>query len=258
MTEQNQKRIEDLIANGYDFDLSRYISEGFELFKRGAGSFIGFILLTFLILLVVGFIPLIGQIATNLILGPALITGGYLAAHTLAKGEQLEFGRFFKGFDFIGPLATAALVVQLIVFGSMIPMFLAWGSSGFFAWIMEAMADPLMVSDMPSFPLWSLIFVLPAIYLGVAYGWVNLFIAFYGMGFWEAMEASRRIITKQWLLYFAFLFVLGLLVFLGALALVVGLLVAMPVLICAQYAAFADVTRLMVEEGQDITDHLVV
>ena len=49
----------------------------------------------------------------------------------------------------------------------------------------------------------------------------------------------------------------GLLASVGIILLLVGILVTYPIMLCSQYAAFADVTRLMEEEESDIVDHLV-
>ncbi|NRA48123.1 MAG: hypothetical protein HRU12_03250 [Phaeodactylibacter sp.] len=257
MTEQQRNRLNAIITEGYPFDLGAYLSKGFSLFQKSAGSFIGFTFLTFIIVFIASLIPLIGSILTNLILTPALIVGGYLAAHTLSKDEPLEFGTFFKGFDFIGQLASAALVTNLIIFASLIPMFLAWYFSGTLDWIIEAFNDPISLDEPPSFPMWSFILVAPAVYLSIAYSWSYFFIAFYGMGFWEAMETSRKIISKKWGLFFLFLFIMGLMVGLGLLFFIVGVFVTFPVLICASYAAFEDVTALLTEHEDDLVDHLV-
>ena len=71
------------------------------------------------------------------------------------------------------------------------------------------------------------------------------------------METSRKIISKKWGLFFFFLFIMGLMVGLGLLFFIVGVFVTFPVLICASYAAFEDVTALLTEHEDDLVDHLV-
>ncbi len=257
MTEQQRSRLESIIEEGYTFELGHYISRGFELFQKGAGNFIGFAFVAGIILVIAGLIPFIGSLLSNLILTPALFVGGYLAAHKLNLGERLEFGTFFKGFDFIGPLATAALVTNLIVLVSMIPIFIVWYSSGLMTWFSELLVNPMVINETPEFPIWSLVLLAPTVYLSIAYAWAYHFIAFYGMNFWEAMESSRRLISKQWGMFFLFFLVMMLIVVAGFLLFFVGALVAIPVLMCANYAAFAEVTDLLREEAPDIADHLV-
>lgn len=61
------------------------------------------------------------------------------------------------------------------------------------------------------------------------------------MDFWEAMEASRKIVSKEWFSIFGFIIVLGLINLCGFLCLGVGLLFTVPMTSCAAYAAYADV-----------------
>lgn len=257
MTESQRNRINAIIEEGYHFDLGDYIRQGFTLFQKSAGNFIGFAFLAGMMLFVAGLVPVIGSMLGNLILTPALLVGGYLAAHKLNRDERLEFGTFFKGFDYVGQLALAALVTNLIILASIIPMFIVWYLTGTFDWVWSTIDNPLATSEPPAFPFWSFLLLAPAVYFGIAYSWAYHFIVFYEMEFWGAMETSRKIISKKWGLFFLFFLVLGLLVGLGFLVFFVGILVAFPVLMCANYAAFADVTELLVEAEDDLVEHLI-
>ncbi|TXB62427.1 hypothetical protein [Phaeodactylibacter luteus] len=256
MTDQQQRRLQEVIDQGYSFEIGHHIGRGFDFFKRNMGSFIGYIVVAGLITIVASLIPFLGQLLVSLILTPALLLGGYLAAHRSAEGERLAFGDFFKGFDFISPLILATLASNLIMVASLIPFFLVVGSGIFEFYSMAS--DPIgMEAELPDFPWWSFILALPAVYFSVAYSWATMFIGFYGMSFWDALEMSRKIITKRWFLYFVFTVILGFMVAFSFLLLLVGALFALPVLICAQYSVFAEVTQLNASQEQDITDHLV-
>ena len=257
MTESQRNRINAITEEDYHFDLGDYISRGFTLFQKSAGNFIGFAFLAGMILVVASLIPFIGSLLSNLILTPALMVGGYLAAHKLDRDEPLEFGTFFKGFDYLGQLALAALVTNLIILSSFIPMLIVWYLTGTFDWVWNAIENPLATAEPPSFPLWSFLLLAPAVYFSIAYSWAYHFIVFYGMEFWDAMETSRKIVSKKWGLFFLFFLALGLLVGLGFVLFFIGILVTFPVLICANYAAFADVTELLVETEDDLVEHLI-
>jgi uncharacterized membrane protein len=86
-----------------------------------------------------------------------------------------------------------------------------------------------------------LLLILPGIYLAVAYSFVIPLILERKMGFWQAMETSRKVITKRW---FAFLG-LGLLMFVinlaGIIPLGLGLLVTIPLTYCTYVAAYESV-----------------
>lgn len=256
-----QSKIERIIQDGYDFKFGDYISRGFEIAQKNYGGFIGFTILFLLITVVIGFIPFIGQIANTFFIGPALTVGFFIVANKLWKGQQTEFGDFFKGFDHIGQLALTALVQILIVVASMIPFIFVVKDSGLIQWYMDMMGDPMGMqgSTPPMPPLWSLVLLLPTIYFSVAYGWSYMFVVFYKMPFWDAMESSRKLITKNWIIFFLFMIVVGLIAAAGMIALCVGILFTLPAAQCMIFSAFADVTGLHDEpdEEGDLEQHLI-
>jgi len=77
----------------------------------------------------------------------------------------------------------------------------------------------------------------PGIYLGVAYSFTTALIVDRKFDFWEAMETSRKVISKRWFSFFGFVLVLVLINIVGALLLGVGLL-------CAIAAAYQDILGL--------------
>jgi hypothetical protein len=255
-------KIDRIINEGSEFKFGDYISRGFEIFQKNMGGFIGFAFLFFLISIVIGLIPILGSIANSLFIGPALMAGGYLVAHKVDRGESTEFSDFFKGFDFTGQLALAALVTAILAIISLIPFGIAcWGwNEGIIEWYRDAQSNPTNPPGFPDLPpWWSFFLLLPVIYLSIAYSWTYLFIVLYRMDFWPAMEASRRLLTKHWLFYFLFAIVIGLIAAAGALLLCVGLLATFPAMLCMTYAAFADVTKLneVPDAGNEIEQHLV-
>lgn len=247
MQPADQQKFQRLIDEGYSFSLGNYISQGFAIFQKQMGLFIGFTFVFLLISMVGQFIPIVGPLAMSLFVSPALICGYYLVAHRIENGETVEFSNFFRGFDYIGQLALAALVMMLFYIVAMVPFFAVVGFSVF-------MGD----FSNPNFPPWSILLMIPLFYIAIGYAWTNLFIVFYKMEFWPAMETSRKMITKNFWNILLFAIVVGLLAGSGIIALGVGLLATLPIALCAQYAAFADVTRLKeVENENEIVDHLV-
>ena len=95
-------KIEKLIENGYDFDINKYLSEGWDLFKESAGLFILYALLIFVINTVVPF--------AGFVVGAVLFAGYYMAAHKIETSKNLKLEDFFKSFDFFLPLFLAGLV----------------------------------------------------------------------------------------------------------------------------------------------------
>ena len=70
--------------------------------------------------------------------------------------------------------------------------------------------------------------ILPGIYLTVSWIFAVPLVIDRGMGFWEAMEFSRKVVAKHWFLIFALQILSGLLAACGLIACCVGILVSMP------------------------------
>jgi uncharacterized membrane protein len=61
------------------------------------------------------------------------------------------------------------------------------------------------------------------------------------LAFWDAMELSRKMVSKHWFIVFAFLLVAGLLAGCGALACCVGIFVTIPIASVAIMYAYEDI-----------------
>jgi len=142
----------------------------------------------------------------SIVISAPLSAGFFIMAHHIRTGQSTEFGVFFKGFDKIGQLILFSLISGILTFIAM------------------------------------LFLIIPGIYLAVAYSIGTLFILFYNLEFWDAMEWSRKIVSKQWFAFFGFIIVLFFLNLAGAIALGVGMLFTFPISYCAVYAAFAQIT----------------
>ena len=262
MYENAVEKIESIISNGYDFKFGDYIGRGFDIAKKNWGGFVGFLLLTGLVSGVISLIPKVGQIINALVLSPVLTVGFYIVANKLWKNQESEFGDFFKGFDDVGQIALTAVVQYAIILGSLIPFYFFVKDTGMVEWYFEYLADPIgMQGTEPPLPAaWTFLLTLPAIFLGVAYSWSYMFVVFFKMGYWDAMEASRKMVSQKWFVVFGFYIVVGLIAAAGIIALCIGLLFTVPAMYCMVYAAFEDVTQLNAEEeeGGNIEKHLIV
>jgi hypothetical protein len=138
------------------------------------------------------------------ITGP-LTAGFFIVARKINKNEPHDFGAFWKGFDFFVPLMIFTLVSTLL---------------GFLAFIA---------------------LLIPGIYLVVGWVFSVPFIIFGKMEFWDAMEISRKLVTKNWWNIFGFLLLIILINIAGAMVFFIGLLFTVPITFCAIYAAFEDI-----------------
>lgn len=256
MSLQHYPKILQIAEEGYEFDLGAYIGRGIDIFKKNIWGFAGYTLVFFLILMVAAIVPFLGIFAVYA-LTPILMAGFYIVAHRLAQEEHTEFGDFFKGFEKAGQLILWYLVMILGIAVLMTPLFIT-----LFVTIFSVSATSPDLSNpfwlLAAIPVWAFLLIIPIVYLGVSWRWAPMFIVFYDMNFWDAMEASRRITNKKWWMNLLFAFVLYVLSMVGYLGLLVGILFSVPAALCMDYAAFADVTQLAEEvESDNIEEHLV-
>lgn len=201
---------EYIIEAGTEVHIGAYIRRGWEVFKAYPGGFLGFTLTVLAIELFLAVIPVLGMFALTAV-GAPLGIGYFIVFAKIVKEQPIQFSDFFKGFNYWGQLVLASLVSSFIVmFGT-------------------------------------LLLIIPGIYLAVSYQFMYMLVVDHKLEFWEAMEASRKIITGLWFQFFLFLLALGGLALLGTLALGIGLLVAIPVIYCTSAAAYEDIVGIQSE-----------
>jgi hypothetical protein len=86
-----------------------------------------------------------------------------------------------------------------------------------------------------------LLCIIPGIYLSVSWYFAMPLVIDRNLGFWEAMELSRKVVFKHWFLIFAFLLVNGLVSVCGGIACCIGILVSMPIGFVALMYAYEDI-----------------
>lgn len=286
MKEVPKDKIDDLITNGYVLDGGRYFNESIVLVRHHAASFLGFTLLTIVIGVILQFIPIIGTLISSFVTAPALVAGMFIYAYKVKNEENVEFSDFFKGFEDVGQLTLFTITstfLYLIIFS---PTLFSFYSDGYIDWyiaLIEDPTDPSLAANIPAMSANTItIFFLnliPLVYFSVAFLWAPHFIVFYKMGFWDAMETSRQIITKQWISVFllmlifigiifsVYLVLILIVAFLGIFGIIlagmafVGFLLAwLCTFQCAIYLAFAEVMDLHHPnrgENDHLYDHLV-
>jgi predicted Ser/Thr protein kinase len=84
-------------------------------------------------------------------------------------------------------------------------------------------------------------FILPGVYLLVAWCFSLVLVMDKGLDFWPAMELSRKVVNKHWWKVFGFLLVLAGVWWLGVPACCIGVLVSAPVAIAVFLYAYEDI-----------------
>lgn len=85
--------------------------------------------------------------------------------------------------------------------------------------------------------------IIPGIYLSVAWVFSDALVVDKRLGFWEAMEMSRKAVTKHWLTVFCLLLLVGLVMVAGLLACCIGVIVTVPIGYVAMMFAYEDIFR---------------
>ena len=83
--------------------------------------------------------------------------------------------------------------------------------------------------------------ILPGIYLAIAWTFSVPLLVDRKLQFWDAMELSRKVVTRHWFVVFGFLLVNGLFAFAGVLACCVGIFVTVPMAMVSMVYAYEDI-----------------
>jgi hypothetical protein len=216
------------------------------------GAYIGYTVLYFLISMVINLIPFV-NILSSLIISPCLVLGFHLVSKHISQENSLPtFNTFFNGFSYWGKLIVITLITGIVILICFMPFLISVGVSIF---ALRDSSSAEIFSAILAGPLPVLcIGVLVMIYFSVSWTFSSLVAVFHNKESWAAMEISRKMVGKNWLMIFLFLIVVGIIVALGMLFLVVGIIFTLPLGMCSLYAAFEDIFGLP-EDGK-ITDEI--
>ncbi len=252
--------VQERIDHGYTFNISDAVSEGWRLITKQPLLFVGAVVLYFIANIMSGMIPLVGSMVSYIIITPCFVGGVILVCIKLDREEQITFNHFLEGFNHLQELAIAALLSLLLMAVSAIPMIMLIGVQ-FITLLMSngdtgAIENELMGINFGLVMLSSLI----VLYAAVALGWVYHFVLVYNLQAWDAIVASFKLVNKQVLWLVLFYILVGIIVFLGILALGVGMLFTYPLGLCIIYAAFKQASGynpVDTPEDDDILSHLI-
>lgn len=128
-----------------------------------------------------------------------LMAGIIMMAIDHSRGEEIDFKSMFNYYHLTGKLALAGILIYIMTIVGL------------------------------------LLFILPGIYLTIAYVFTLPLIVDKNMGVWEAMEHSRKTVTKRWFKFFGLMFLLTLALVIGAIPLGIGLIWAIPLMFVTLY-----------------------
>ncbi len=190
--------LEDALAGRYNFEIGDIMREAWALTHGMKGTFWGVAVILYGIYVAV-LIPGALLFRNSIVLrtgfnigagaiAPVLFIGLVAMGLRRAAGLPIDFSTGFGSFGKAGTALIAGIINTLLTY------------TGF------------------------LLLLIPGIYLAVGYCMSLPLIVDRDMSPWQALETSRKAVTKRWFKYFGLLFVVGLVVFLSAIPLGIGLI----------------------------------
>jgi uncharacterized membrane protein len=187
-------------------DRAKYFRKGWQALQPSFGPIVGFFIVTFLINFALAFVPILGSLVSVLINAP--LSAGYtIVVLAILRGRSFTFSDFFNGLGnkYFLQLFLISLVGGLFIF------------------------------------LGFLLLIIPGIYLSISYTFAIQFAVDWDLEFFDALETSRKLVSKKWIEIFVLLLVIGLMNIAGALLLGLGLLVTIPLSLCIIVSAYDDI-----------------
>ncbi len=202
--------IEDAIAGNYKFEIGEVISEAWNKTKGAKGTFfLAFIMAYFSLIVIavvtisifaaldlVGIGSIVMQIIMNLMILP-ICAGMFILGIKRSIDIPIQatsvFGHFKKALKLFGAMILLNIIIMI----------------GY------------------------LLLILPGIYLTIAYVMAIPLMAEKNIGIWEAMETSRKAITKRWFTMLLFCILISIIVFISMIPLGIGLIWTLPMCLIA-------------------------
>jgi hypothetical protein len=216
-----------------------WIADGFGLFKKAPGMWIALVIVLFVILVVLAFIPLLGAVATFLLM-PLFVGGLMLGCRALQSGGELELGHLFAGFKthtanliVLGALAIGGWIIV------MLPVIAIVGAGTVFGMMRGDAAGAAAMGG--SFVLAWLIAMALSIPIYMALWFAPALVVLRGHAPVAAVKESFLGCLKNivpFLIYGLVMVVLGIV---AAIPLGLGWLVLGPVAIASVYTAYRDI-----------------
>jgi len=195
-------KIKERIESDYYFNLEYILRNAFEIIKSNGMVFSIYsivYILSSLLLLQLDY--KVGMGIMGVISGP-FIAGYYYAFDLMNKKDRLQLHDLFMGFRNPAPFIILNLMTGIIT------------------------------------ALGTYLLILPGIYFMIAYFFAIPFMIFFRLDFWQSMEASRKIITKKWGMFFLLILILMVINLIGALLYGFGLIFTIPFTYAAIFVAF--------------------
>lgn len=204
------------------------IKGGWELIKSHYWLFVG---MTLIANLIGSAVPL------GILLGP-MMCGLYLTFFTMRRGEPIEFGMLFKGFEYFGQSIIATLLHIVPIVAIVVPAYLLFYVSIFVSMVAQGGNDPnpaAFFAVMGGFMLFWLAVVVVIIIISIGFTFAYPLIVDRKLQGFAAVKLSFRAAFANFWRLLGMILLTSLLSILGAMACIVGIYLVLPI----AYAAIA-------------------
>jgi hypothetical protein len=217
-----------------------WIADGFGLFRKAPGIWIALVVLLLVILLVLAFIPLLGAVATILLM-PVFIGGLTLGCRALQGGGELELSHLFAGFDkahagnliVVGALAIGGWIIVMLPVVAIVGMGAVVGLMRGDAAGVAAMGGSLMLAWLVALAL--------SIPIYMALWFAPSLVVLRRMAPVAAVKESFFGCLKNFVPFLVYSIVFVVLGILASIPLGLGWLVLGPVTVASVYVAYRDI-----------------
>lgn len=219
-----------------------WISEGWTLFKAAPGQWIAALLIFCVGMVLLSLVPVLGDLA-GILIGPFLMVGFLAFTQGIAEDGKADLGQLFIGFRekqvpliLIAVFYLLALIVVGVATGVLAAVFGVFNGD-----VAQWFEPESLAENWQAWALLYLLFMALALPLAAAYWYAPGLVFYADMGAWAAMKQSFRGVLCNWQAFLVYGLLTLLVTVAGMVALLIGLLVALPVLTASYYASFRDI-----------------
>jgi hypothetical protein len=216
-----------------------WIADGFGLFKKAPGMWIALVIVLFVILVVLAFIPLLGAVATFLLM-PLFVGGLMLGCQALQGGGELELNHLFAGFKthtanlvVLGALAIGGWIIVIL------PVIAIVGAGAIFGAMRGDAAGVAAIGG--SFLLAGLVAMALSIPIYMALWFAPALVVLRGLAPVAALKESFLGCLKNIIPFLIYGLVMLVLSMFATIPLLLGWLVLGPVATASVYVAYRDI-----------------
>lgn len=209
-----------------------WVGKGFALFGRDAGSWVLFTLVGGLLYFVLNAVPLVNYV--NVVLFYVWVGGIWVALQKAHEGKKVDVSDLFEGFkQRLGSLVLLGVIYFVACVVAIVPVFVVVFMGGYDWDNLNIYSPDLWVAAGVTFVAY--VAILLSLWFAPALIILN------NVGVFKAIGLSFTGCLKNIVPIFIYLVISMVFFFLGSILLLLGLLVAVPVVSCMSYSAYRQI-----------------